>query len=443
MKQPSILIAAVLTLSSVAPALSLDRVLSAPRIRDNGDIRLSDDLRIGRKVGSTYVATPDALQIQGPGSTGDVSGTSVTAQPGDAAQTKTLGGWLADVGSIRRPAQAGSSYGYAGDGMSQRYIIITGDNIDMPAAGLGGIAGRAFRVAHTVGGPNLKGGRIAGEFSLIHNAPDSPANTLSEFVGLTGSVYGTSQGGFGGQSLANPRGSLFAGNSYVETQNGYTNLANVTSHEFNLNTLPGSSMFLRQGIQVVSRGAVRGTVDTAIGISAGGTGGGTRNGITFGDQNSYGIAPIDANGTLIGSYTSQGALFPAAVGIDLTAFGFSDSILKAGGMKIAANGSVSAGLASTAGQVQYDFRTSGTASPFDVRIAASGGSATAGSGNLALVAGLTQVQGAAEFTNVPRTPAAVGTYTIAADTSAVYIRVRFADGVYRATLPLTKETGTP
>ncbi|WP_143103711.1 hypothetical protein [Methylobacterium gossipiicola] len=39
-------------------------MLPAPRIKDNGDIRLSDDVRIGRFQGGRYNATPDSMTIQ-------------------------------------------------------------------------------------------------------------------------------------------------------------------------------------------------------------------------------------------------------------------------------------------------------------------------------------------------------------------------------------------
>ena len=382
---------------------------------------------------SGTVTTP-ALSLTTAGSTGDVSSMQATPAGGTA---KSLSAWVADVGNIRRAAQSG--VGAAGDGVSQRYFIITGDQQDVPGAGLGGIAGRAFRVAHTVGGPNLKGGRIAGEFSLIHESPDSLENTLSEFVGLTASVYGTSQGGFGGQSVGNPRGALFAGNSYVETQAGYTNVLNVTAHEFNVVSYPGSSMFLRQGIQVVTRGPVRGMVDAAIGISAGTSNGGTRVGILFGDQNQYNVSPIDSDGTLIGTRSMFGVRFQVSNGLDLGVFDFSDSVLKAKNYKISGAGSVTAGSPDTAGQVQHDFRSSGTGNVFDGRIAVSGGiSGTNGSGTMSLVSGLVRVEGAAQYANVVRVPDELNTYTISADASTINFRMRLPIGLYIGSIPLTK-----
>ncbi|SFG88183.1 hypothetical protein SAMN05192565_1152 [Methylobacterium gossipiicola] len=58
------ILATALALLQAGPVLALDRVLPAPRIKDNGDVRLSDDLKIGRYQGGKYIGTPDALTIQ-------------------------------------------------------------------------------------------------------------------------------------------------------------------------------------------------------------------------------------------------------------------------------------------------------------------------------------------------------------------------------------------
>ncbi|TXN78603.1 hypothetical protein [Methylobacterium sp. WL8] len=71
----------------VTGASALDCVLQGLCIKSNGDIRLSDYVRIGRFGGGKYTATLDALQIQGSGSTGDVSSTS-TVVPGGVARIR-------------------------------------------------------------------------------------------------------------------------------------------------------------------------------------------------------------------------------------------------------------------------------------------------------------------------------------------------------------------
>ncbi|MCJ2037077.1 hypothetical protein [Methylobacterium sp. J-068] len=76
----------------LGPAWALDPVppvfLPPARIDGNGDIRLRPDFRIGRLLGTKYLATPDSVQIQGdgitcaPGARCDASGLNITTQGG-------------------------------------------------------------------------------------------------------------------------------------------------------------------------------------------------------------------------------------------------------------------------------------------------------------------------------------------------------------------------
>ena len=61
MKWPRILVAALFAHVPPTQVSAFDRVLCTPRIEDNGDVRLFDDLRIGRYQGGKYTATPDAI----------------------------------------------------------------------------------------------------------------------------------------------------------------------------------------------------------------------------------------------------------------------------------------------------------------------------------------------------------------------------------------------
>jgi hypothetical protein len=80
MKMLRLLLASVLTLTLIASVRAFDRVLPAPRIKDNGDIQLSDDLKLGKRQGGKTILQPDSLQLQGLDSTGEVSGMSVKAR---------------------------------------------------------------------------------------------------------------------------------------------------------------------------------------------------------------------------------------------------------------------------------------------------------------------------------------------------------------------------
>ena len=54
MKTLRIILAGLLTLASVAPSAAFDRVLPSPRIKDNGDVRLSDDVLIGKTLNGVF-----------------------------------------------------------------------------------------------------------------------------------------------------------------------------------------------------------------------------------------------------------------------------------------------------------------------------------------------------------------------------------------------------
>lgn len=71
------------TLVSAVPASALDRVLPAPRIKDNGDVRLADDLKIGRYQGGKFIPLGPADEM------------SVTPLPGMIA--RALSTSLADL----------------------------------------------------------------------------------------------------------------------------------------------------------------------------------------------------------------------------------------------------------------------------------------------------------------------------------------------------------
>lgn len=81
---------ALLTLS--APALAQTRALPPGEIRANGDITFGNALKLGKRDAGKTIITPDALQILGPGSTGDASTMSVapTGFGATAASLTTL-----------------------------------------------------------------------------------------------------------------------------------------------------------------------------------------------------------------------------------------------------------------------------------------------------------------------------------------------------------------
>lgn len=110
MKTLRILLAGLFALQLVLPAQALDpdRVLPALRIKPTGDVMLDSRLRIGRDQSGKFIGTPERVEIQGPGSTGDVSGMSVTA-PGSGSVARALSAHFGDV-------FRGADYGIVCDG---------------------------------------------------------------------------------------------------------------------------------------------------------------------------------------------------------------------------------------------------------------------------------------------------------------------------------------
>lgn len=82
-----LLLAALAALSLAAPAHA-DQILGQGRIDNANRVILPGGPTLGRWQGNKYTSTPDALQIQGPGSTGAVPG--MTAPPDAAAAQGTL-----------------------------------------------------------------------------------------------------------------------------------------------------------------------------------------------------------------------------------------------------------------------------------------------------------------------------------------------------------------
>lgn len=344
------------------------------------------------------------------------------------------------------PSMTMPNTGIVGDGLSARRLIITDDQLDARVFNAAGNPngpgfGTGLRIVHNAGGAGLYGGRIALNSAVVHYAPDNPNNLNPQFVALTGTAYGTSQGGFGGTASAY-RGGLFGGNFYVETFNGYTFLDNVTGCEVNVTCDAGSSMRLKTGIQIVPRGPARGLLDTAIGISGGDSGGGQRSVILIGDQNLFGAPPLDANGSIIGTYRSAGGQFSTATAFEFSAMDFTSYLIRSNMMVVDTSGNLILGRENVAGALNTYWRSGGYGQLWDARIQVAGGSSTAvGGGTLSLVAALSQIFGSHEFQNVPRSPDG-GFMALSADDANIYFSYRNASGqLKRALLALTNVSG--
>lgn len=267
-------------------------------------------------------------------------------------------------------------------------ILTTDHNVNK--TGLGGLFGGVLRLVTYVGGLTMRGYRIAFQSTLLHDQKAQHAE--NQFVAGTFQAIGSASGAFNGSGLtaATAKGGLFAGNSYVGAQSGYTYLYNGTATEFNTAFLTGSSVYYKSGIQVVGLDEVQGSeIDAAISIS--GSGGlpgkkGYRHGILFGSQNAGN--PVDAvNGVLIGDYYNPTAAIPlvANVGIDLRNYDWVSGIILTKAFKVGVNGTVEIGDPAVATSPALDFHSSGAGNDYDARFFPTGGSAVDGSGTLTFV----------------------------------------------------------
>lgn len=134
MKLSCLLLAVALAVVGIAPAAAFELPLNNARIKDNGDIRLSDDLRLGRYQSGKYIATPDNLQIQGDG---------ITCAPGAACDASPLrvappSGFARTLSSRFTDTFNAADFGLKGDGashpLSERYATLASAQTDYPHA---------------------------------------------------------------------------------------------------------------------------------------------------------------------------------------------------------------------------------------------------------------------------------------------------------------------
>lgn len=309
---------------------------------------------------------------------------------------------------------ANSSGVIVGDGLAQRHLIITGDNID--AIGDGNIA-RGYRLAHTFGGATMTAARIASEHSAIHEAADDPTNTIPQGVALTASFYGTSNTGWGGTAMT-PRGNSFAFNAIITAESGYNHLENITAAELNTKLEAGSGTVYKSILQLVSIDDAQGTdVDVHLALSTISGHLGSKVGISFGDMN--GAPPVGSTGTLIGGHSRLGPRHTALIALDFSDWEFDGHILKYDDLEIHGNGSMTIG-GLVAGQRQIDFQPSALAPNFDVRLYAEGGTAGDGNGTFGIIAATIKALGQLEIANVAGFPDTIDSISWSADNSGLY-----------------------
>lgn len=326
--------------------------------------------------------------------------------------------------------------GPSNQGYYYRYCEVPDDDRDGTSGGIGKVDGQ--RITHFFGGPSTKGGRHAIQTFAILQEATSGTNPDRNYVGGAFSCHANVSDG--GSLPATPLGAVFGinavGNLAAAAATGFLN---VTSAEFNVNAVTGSSVKYKSGIQIAgfSTDAVQGTDFDAM-VSLSGLGGvGWKTGMLFSAAN--GSQPIDPAGTLIGT----NGVDTVAKGIDFTSYTFSSYAIATPGFQVGTNGSLTLSTAGaaieigstvSAGTPVIDFHSSGNANDYDSRILASGGAAGAGQGGLSFIAAQLSLQGNTIITpSASVTPATNGdmVFELTSNTQ-LKIKVKGSDSVVRS-----------
>lgn len=252
------------------------------------------------------------------------------------------------------------------------------------------------------GGPTARGGRHAVQAKLLQGfggAGVTDQNNQDRFyVGLQGQVL--SDTGDGGTSPTDLRGAYFGTAAYAGLYGTAKYVANITAAEFNTDIAAGSGatagvrVAIHTGVQVASLIGERG-----YGLDACFSGA-CLAGSNFGWK--YGVAFHGLNGgPAFGADSTAFKVFPGASAnatidrvLDVTGLTITTGIITSNNVNLADTGLVinRAGavtiLGSTAANTpSHQMKSSGAGSAYDVRMLASGGTATAGNGVLQIDAG--------------------------------------------------------
>ena len=321
------------------------------------------------------------------------SGAGVIANTGTHA-CLLGGGGIGDAGRLEKILGLridinGGVTGLVADGGSYRInrIRVLNDSIDATNDANPGSKVDALFVQHTFGGVDCRGGRHAGEFALGQNAITASDNPDRNYVGLAAtSTTLTGDGGSPGNNIGG-----YFGINPVAANIGGRYIANLTAMEANTVTtdLGGSEVGYHAGIQIVSTHRARGGVDTAIAISLKSSSTVKyKTGIQLGDMNGENPLGTDSAVMRVTADTTirDGFALPECT----------DNILESGKVTIRNNKfnsqapAASLELGAVDGTVSssfIDLHSSGNNIDYDVRLQCAGGSATIGSGALAVLAG--------------------------------------------------------
>lgn len=316
-----------------------------------------------------------------------VGGISGQLQYNNAGVLGGITGATTDGNTVTFTTFAASTSGtgpQAGTGYAYYHIQVTSDNLALNGpSGPGKVDGLLLQ--QNFGNSSTLGGRQTIYGVLTQDAVTSATNYDRNYVAVVGQVItAVGDGGVSGTEL----GAYFGANFYARAATGATFLANLTAAEFNTNAQTGSSVKYKSGIQIHGIDAVQGTsYDCMIGLSNTGAATiGWKNALLIGPMASQ--HPVATSGTLIATSGSS----TVTNGIDFSSYTFSGSIFKGPNFSAttsalnltASSHGIEIGAVGSTNTPFIDMHSSSSSTDHDVRLIASGGTASAGNGNLTI-----------------------------------------------------------
>lgn len=267
-------------------------------------------------------------------------------------------------------------------------FLITADAADVEGAAGGQVKSNGLMVKHQMGGSTMTGGRHALYGVAEFNATSKATNGDRNYVAIQGHcIASANDNGTGGSK----QGALFALGGIVHCGAAATHMLNVTGCELNTTVEAATLPFYRTLLQVASRDSDRGTTyDGMICLSdiSSNANGLWTDGILIGPMN--GAAPLRSTGSIL---RTTGTSTIANV-IDVSSYTVTGSLLLSQNLNIQPNSilmigstpSIEMGAVGSSNAPFIDFHSSASATDYDARIQASGGTASIGAGALTVTA---------------------------------------------------------
>jgi hypothetical protein len=203
-----------------------------------------------------------------------------------------------------------------------------------------------FEIVHLFGGSVTTGGRVPIFGWLVQTATTSASNSVRNYTG--GSFISDTRTGDGGTNTgAGALGAYFGGNPQVRVSAAATNLLAASGTEFDNYGASGGTAKYNWGVNIVDYSQVVGASSDAglafysgTAVGAYGPGLGWKQGISFAEIASSGIAPIASSGTVIGTHLETLGTFNVTNGVDFSGFTFSGSAFKSTGFNVDGTGGI-------------------------------------------------------------------------------------------------------